>query len=86
MDDDKDLAVGDVLNLCEKGENETRLFSQARILRVIEKPFGELTEEDRISHESYETDSAMYVEFSGYYQKPIGPETLVKIAWFELIK
>lgn len=85
IDDDKDITEGDQLNLLERAGEDIKQFATARVLRVIEKPFGSLTYEDKEGHEPFKSDQAMYETFINYYQKPVGPETRVKIAWFELI-
>ena len=80
--DDKELAEGDIVELKQFGEKTA--FATARLIKVTEKPFKQLGLEDRNGHEVYESDEEMYRVFSGYYKKPVGPETMLKIIWFEL--
>lgn len=80
--DDKDLTVGDELSFIEFGDETP--FANAVISEVIEKPLGDLTPEDKIGHEYYESEQAMYEQFSSYYNKPINARTLVKIVRFQL--
>jgi hypothetical protein len=81
--DDKDLSVGDNLELrtFETGES----FAFVKITSVIEKTFGELTDDDKVGHETFKSDEEMYETYSRYYSTPIGPTSKVKIAHFELI-
>ena len=81
--DDKDLKVGDVVDLIKRPE--LTKFAEAKLTSVIEKPLGKLTEEDKDGHEKYESDSEMYKTYEGYYNKPVGPETLIKLIKFELL-
>lgn len=80
--DDKNLSAGDEIELREFGKNAS--FGTAIITKVIEKPFSELTSEDKVGHESYRSDEEMYKTYESYYNTHIGPETIVKIIWFTL--
>lgn len=80
--DDKDLSVGDDLELQVFVTNEP--FAKAKITKVIEKQFGELTESDKQGHEKYKNDAEMYVEYTKYYKVQVDANTLIKIIWFEL--
>jgi hypothetical protein len=80
--DDKDLSVGDHLELLVWETKEP--FGRAIITKVVEKPFGTLTPADKAGHEMYETDVEMYKTYSGYYNQEVGPDTLIKLIWFEL--
>ncbi len=80
--DDKNLSVGDKLELREFGKDSS--FATAIITKVIEKPFGKLTTADKEGHERFESDEQMYRTFSGYYNAEVNEETIVKIIWFEL--
>jgi hypothetical protein len=80
--DDKNLSVGDELSLVEFGDEAP--FAEAVISEVTEKPLGELTVEDKVGHEYYESDEAMYAQFSTYYNQPIDAQTNVKIVRFQL--
>lgn len=82
--DDKSLAEGDLIELVEFGQASP--FAKARITKVIEKPFEDLTNEDKKGHEKFNSDKEMYKTYSGYYNTVVGPETVLKILWFELLK
>jgi hypothetical protein len=82
--DDKDLSVGDIIELRIFGSQD--MFGQAEITKVIEKPFADLTELDLEGHEKFDTLEQMYATYEQYYRVPVGPETVVKIIWFYLAK
>ena len=81
--DDKKLVSGDVIELREFGKESS--FAKAKITKVIEKPFYELTEEDKIGHEKFRDDNEMYKTYSDYYKTEVGPDSIVKIIWFVLL-
>jgi len=80
--DDKDLQVGDMVTFIRIPELTP--FATAKITSAVEKPMGQLTEEDKRSHETFESDEEMYNTYTKYYGKPVGHNTLVKIIRFEL--
>ena len=80
--DDKNLSVGDDIELREFGKDDS--FASAKIIKVIEKPFGELTDDDKEGHETFSNDEEMYKTYSGYYNTDVTSDTNVKIIWFEL--
>ena len=80
--DDKNLTVGDEIELREFGVDSS--FARAVIERVVEKPFGKLTTDDKKGHEGYTNDRQMYETYTKYYKTPVGPHTTVKIVWFSL--
>ncbi len=82
--DDKNLSVGDELELREFGKDGA--FARARIVDVVEKQFSELTEDDKRGHESFESDDKMYKTYSEYYSTNVSPATKLKIIRFELSK
>jgi hypothetical protein len=81
--DDKNLSVDNEIALQEFGRDSS--FATAKITKVVEKPFSELTQEDKRGHETFANDEDMYRTYSGYYDTSVGPSTIVKIIWFELI-
>jgi hypothetical protein len=80
--DDKNLSVGDEIELRESGKDHS--FGKAKIIKVIEKPFKELDVTDKEGHESFRNDQEMYRTYTGYYHTPVGPDSIVKIIWFGL--
>lgn len=82
--DDKDLRVDDDIELQEFITN--RPFATGKIVKVLEKKFGELTDDDKQGHETFETDTDMYAEYSKYYRTKVDQNTPLKIIWFEVTK
>lgn len=82
--DDKNLMVGDEIELREFGKESS--FAKAKIIKMVEKPFGELTISDKEGHETFKNDEEMYKTYSGYYDTQVSPSTVVKIIWFELLE
>jgi hypothetical protein len=80
--DDKKLSVGDSIELREFGKEQS--FATGHITQIVEKPFKDLTNEDKKGHEDYSDDDEMYKTYSGYYGTDVTSETVVKIVWFEL--
>lgn len=81
--DDKDFRVGDTVELLEFVTKKP--FAVAEITEVIEKPFKDLTDEDKAGHETFAGDEEMYATYSEYYKTAVGPETTVKVIRFKLI-
>lgn len=81
--DDKDLQVGDVLDFLET--DTEKHFATAKLTKVIEKPLGSLNEEDKAGHEKFKDDEEMYRTYTGYYNRAVDKDTIVKIIWFTLI-
>ncbi len=82
--DDKNIEVGDELKLL--GWPDLEEFGEAKVVKIIVKPLGQLTEEDRLGHEGFASDEQMYETYTNYYGRPVDPLTTVKIIWFELLK
>lgn len=82
--DDKDLTVGDQIELREFGKSDS--FALATIIKIVEKAFKDLTDEDMAGHETFSDDKEMYEKYEMYYKKKVGPETIVKIIWFDNLK
>lgn len=82
--DDKNLAVGD--ELIFKNKATAAEFAQARIVNIKEKKLGQITEADFVGHERFETMDKMYEEYREYYGDQVGPDTMVKMIDFEIIK
>ncbi len=83
--DDKDLQVGDVLELKDW---ETKLpFGRAVITEVKEKALMDLDDADWEGHERFASDEEMYQKYREYYpDKKISPHTIVKIIHFQPIE
>lgn len=82
--DDKNLLKGDEIQLVEWGTD--RVFGVAGVINVTEKPLGKINASDMKGHEGFASKKKMYEAYKRYYQKDVGPDTLVKIVKFELKK
>ena len=85
MFDDKDLQAGDVIELMNK--MTLQVFGHAVISEVVEKPLKDLDDADWEGHERFLSEEAMYAKYREYYPgREVGPDTLVKILHFTMIK
>lgn len=82
--DDKNLQTGDVVEFANAETNE--VFGEAKLTKVLEKPFKDLAENEKEGHEKYKDDNELFNTFEGYYHKPVDKNTIFKIIWFRLIK
>ncbi len=81
--DDKNLSANDIVSfLVWETKKE---FAKAKITKIKEIPFRELTEKDFEGHEKFLSDEEMYGTYSRYYNRLVDKNTLVKIIKFELI-
>jgi hypothetical protein len=79
---DHNIRVNDQLSLCHNNGEE---FAKAKVLWVKQTTFGNVTDEDKKGHEKYKSDEELYKTFSGYYNKPITPQTELFVIKFKLI-
>ncbi len=83
--DDKNFQAGDVVDCINTQTGEQ--FAVIEITDVYEKPLGQLTDNDWVGHERFASDEAMYAAYREYYPgQPVGPDTLVKIIHFNVLK
>lgn len=82
--DDKGLSANDVVSFVDF--ETKREFAQAKLVKVIEKPLGALTDEDKKGHESFESDEEMFKTYKKYYGRNVDENTPVKIIWFQLLE
>jgi hypothetical protein len=80
--DDKDLKTGDIVEFADSVTRE--VFATAKLTRVIEKPFMDLSEEEKLGHEKYSDPEELFKKFSVYYGKRVDSLTLFKVIKFEL--
>lgn len=80
--DDKDLQVGDTLQLINRETLE--IFGTATITELHAKKLGALTPEDWVGHEKYSSEEAMYATYRKYYGDRVDENTEVKIISFDL--
>lgn len=81
--DDKDLTVGDVVELVNWNTGE--VFGRAELIDVWEKKMNALTESDFDGHEKFASEEELYATYRTYYGDKVGPETIVKIIRFKLL-
>jgi hypothetical protein len=81
--DDKDITTGDAVDLINWNTKEK--FGEALVTDVREKKLGELEESDWEGHERFQDDEEMYETYRSYYDRPVGPETRIKIIRFKLL-
>ncbi len=81
--DDKDLSVGDEIELVEK--ETLSKFGEAKIVSVIEKNIEELLPQELLEH-GYEDVDGMIEGHKLYYGDKVDLKTKVKIIQFELKK
>src|SRR4051812_35074747 len=81
--DDKNLSSGDVVEFFNSEAGEK--FALAKLTKIIEKPLGDLTEEDKKGHETFLSDKEMYKTYTQYYGKQVNAQTKIKIIWFNLL-
>ena len=82
INDEKNIATGDMLSLCDNDANE---FARAEVIVIEETVFGSLSEDDKNGHEKFSTEQEMYRVYSSYYKMDVTPETTVKVIKFRLI-
>lgn len=81
--DDKNLATGDIIIFIKRPELVS--FALAKLTSVIEKPLGQLTDDDKRGHEAFASNEKMYEWYTNVYHRLVTPETLVKLVQFELL-
>lgn len=82
IDDEKNIAVDDILSLCY---NDGREFARASVIWVKETRFKYFTEEDKEGHEKFSSDEEMYATYSRYYKMEVNPDTRVKVIKYRII-
>lgn len=82
--DDKDLTIGDEIELYENGIEKP--FEVGKIVEIVEKPLGELTDNDWVGHERFDSEEEMYATYRKYYGPSVDEKTIVKIISFKLVK
>lgn len=84
--DDKNLSVNDEVRLIDKvdpARPETwQVFGTARIDRVIEKRLGDITVEDNMGHEQFDSQEEMLNTYKSYYNDDVTLATPVKMINF----
>ncbi len=82
--DDKDLRVGDELEL--ENSDESKIFSNAIITEIIEKRLGDIDDIDLDGHEKWDSRDEMMESLRKYYGDKVSDDTPVKVVRFKLSK
>lgn len=82
INDEKNIAVGDVLSLCG---NDGVEFAKARVVEVGETSFGSISDEMLEHNSEFGTKEELYLGYSRYYGIPIGDDTQLKVIKFRLL-
>lgn len=80
--DEKNLTEGDAVTLINWETDEE--FGQAVITKIVEKPYRQITDEDRAGHESLDKEQEI-VNYKKYYGESWNLDTPVKIIYFDLM-
>ena len=59
-------------------------FAKAKITKVVQKRFRDMSESDKQGHEKYKNDDEMYAEYTKNYKVPVNADTPLKVIWLEL--
>lgn len=81
--DDKNLTVGDQLELIEWETN--KVFATAEITKITEKKFGEISEIDFLGHERFDNPAEMLKHYRDFYGEHVTMETMMKVVEFKLL-
>lgn len=81
--DDKDLKVGDELNLINRDSGEE--FAKAIITSVKEKKLVDINDSDFVGHEKFESKEIMISTYKMYYGEKVDENTIVKMINFKML-
>ena len=81
--DDKDLKVGDELELINSDSGEA--FSRATITDVLYKKLEEIDDVDLDGHEKWNSKDEMLQSLIKYYGDKVNLDTMVKVIKFKLL-
>lgn len=84
--DDKDISVGDEINIIDKVDPANpatwRVMGTARIDAIIQKRLGKVDESDYEGHEKFTTPEQLLKTYQAYYGPQVDLQTPVKIIHF----
>lgn len=83
MFDDKDLTLGDEIQLINK--ETSHIFGTATITALCVKTLGTLEEKDWEGHERFSSEDEMYATYRHYYCDSVTHDTEVKIITFSFV-
>jgi len=80
--DDKDLKEGDEVIFLDKETKKP--FTKVLLIKVQEKTFKQLAEEDKEGHEAFKSEEEMLKTYSDYYRTEVNIDTPLKVIKFKL--
>jgi len=81
--DELDLRQDEIVELIVRKTHDR--FAKARITKVVEKKFSELTDTDWEGRKRFDSDEEMFKTFSNFYNKPVDENTVIKIVHFHVL-
>jgi hypothetical protein len=81
--DDKDFKMGDDFICINKKSGEE--FAKAKIVLIKEKILSEITEDDFVGHEKFESKEKMFEMYQKYYGEKVSWNDLVKMIEFKIL-
>ena len=81
--DDKELKEGDKVEIVNSETGE--LAAHALIENVYTKPLSQVTDDDYVGHEKYNSFEEMLNTFRGYYGEKVAEDTELKIITFKIV-
>jgi ribonuclease HI len=85
--DDKDLSVDDEIKFIDKVNTDDaaswQVIGQGKVVEVIEKKLGNVTDEDMKGHEAFSSRDQMLNTYKNYYGERVTFDTPVKIVFFK---
>jgi ribonuclease HI len=85
--DDKDLSVNDDIKIVDKVDPEDsktwQVIGQGKVVEIIEKKLGDVTDEDMKGHEAFSSRDQMLSTYKDYYGERVTFDTPVKIVFFK---
>lgn len=88
--DDKNIRVGDVIEIVDKVEQDNpaswMIIGEVQVNQVAEKRVCDVSGDDWIGHKTYIDTNAFINEYSQYYKQSITKETPLKIIRFSFTK
>ncbi len=87
--DDKDIRVGDDIELVDKvnpnDESSWIVIGQGVVTQVTEKLFGAVNKDEFKGYEKFDSKDQMYQTYSDYYGKRVDGNTIVKLIEFSFV-
>lgn len=82
--DDKDLSIDDEIQFINSETGET--FGYGIVNEVAIKRIKDITDDDKIGHESYKNDAEMLAEFQKFYGPSVSFDSIIKVVKYTYYK